>query len=33
MKICEDLGLSALVEAHDDAEVDRALRAGHASLA
>ena len=28
LAICEDLGLSALVEAHDDAEVDRALAAG-----
>lgn len=28
LAICEDLGLSALVETHDDAEVDRALRAG-----
>ncbi len=26
--ICADLGLSALVETHDDAEVDRALAAG-----
>ena len=28
LAICEDLGLSALMEAHDDAEVDRALAAG-----
>ena len=28
LAICEDLGFSALVEAHDDAEVDRALAAG-----
>ena len=28
LAICADLGLSALVEAHDDAEVDRALAAG-----
>ena len=28
LAICEDLGLSALVETHDDAEVDRALAAG-----
>ena len=28
LAICEDLGLSALVEAHDDAEADRALAAG-----
>ena len=28
LAICEDLGLSALVEAHEDAEVDRALAAG-----
>ena len=28
LAICEDLGISALVEAHDDAEVDRALAAG-----
>ena len=26
--ICDELGLSALVEAHDDTEVDRALKAG-----
>lgn len=28
MKVCEDLGLSALVEAHDAGEVTMALRAG-----
>ena len=28
LAICDTLGLSALVEAHDDAEVDRALKAG-----
>ena len=28
LAICDGLGLSALVEAHDDAEVDRALAAG-----
>ena len=28
LAICADLGLSALVETHDDAEVDRALAAG-----
>ena len=28
LAICDSLGLSALVEAHDDAEVDRALAAG-----
>lgn len=28
LAICEGLGLSALVETHDDAEVDRALAAG-----
>lgn len=28
LALCEDLGLSALVEAHDEAEVDRALNAG-----
>ena len=28
LAICDSLGLSALVEAHDDAEVDRALKAG-----
>ena len=28
LALCEDLGLSALVEAHDEAEVDRALSAG-----
>ncbi|MDO4490794.1 MAG: indole-3-glycerol phosphate synthase TrpC [Lachnospiraceae bacterium] len=28
MKICDELGLSALVETHDEAEVDMALRAG-----
>lgn len=28
LAICEDLGLSALVETHDDVEVDRALAAG-----
>lgn len=28
LAICDSLGLSALVEAHDEAEVDRALQAG-----
>ena len=28
IRICDELGLSALVEAHDEAEVDTALRAG-----
>ena len=28
LTVCDALGLSALVEAHDDAEVDRALKAG-----
>lgn len=28
LAVCDSLGLSALVEAHDDAEVDRALEAG-----
>lgn len=28
LAICDTLGLSALVEAHDDAEVERALKAG-----
>ena len=28
LAVCDALGLSALVEAHDDAEVDRALKAG-----
>ncbi|MCR4567324.1 MAG: indole-3-glycerol phosphate synthase TrpC [Pseudobutyrivibrio sp.] len=28
IKICDDLGISALVEAHDQAEVEQAIRAG-----
>ena len=28
LEICEELGLSALVEAHDEPEIERALRAG-----
>ena len=28
LEICEELGLSALVEAHDEQEIERALRAG-----
>lgn len=28
IKLCDELGLSALVEAHDEAEVDMAIRAG-----
>lgn len=28
LEVCEELGLSALVEAHDEAEVDKALAAG-----
>ena len=28
LALCRELGLSALVEAHDDAEIETALRAG-----